>query len=499
MTKKSEAFLTGLALLAIAGPLAFDLGRAPVQTWDEARQAVNALEMLRSGGQWLVTTFQHQPDLWNTKPPLLIWLQALSMSVLGPTALAVRLPSLLAALGTVGLLYAAGRGLGRPALGLLAGALLVTMPGYVGPHVARSGDYDALLCGLVLGQVLATFFYAETGRRRYLALAAAAVGAAVLTKGVAGLLGLPSLGGYLLLEKKLWSTLRQPAFWLAAAGALAVPALYYGLRERALPGYWGAVWANELGGRYAHNMSAAQRPPLFHLANLLRSQCRLWGPLLPLAGLLAAGPPTASRRLGKLLALFLVNWLLVISLAKTKLEWYTAPMLPPLALLLALGLGAAYAWGRARLPRRTQQARWPPLLGGALALGLVVGPYGLTISRLVADRTGDPAWGGLNRYASYLRDYRSPPLPAQVLVYYPVAYPTSLQFYQQVLAERGVAVQPIGPDALPPALAPGTQVLVCLPHLRARLRQHYAVRVVNQREVCTLYEVQGPAQKIVNK
>jgi 4-amino-4-deoxy-L-arabinose transferase-like glycosyltransferase len=278
MTKKSEAFLTVLALLAIAWLLAFDLGRAPIQSWDEARQAVNALEMLRSGGQWLVTTFEHQPDLWNTKPPLLIWLQALSMHALGPTALAVRLPSLLATLGTVGLLYGAGRGVGRPALGLLAGALLVTMAGYLGPHVARSGDYDALLCGLVLGQVLATFFYVETGRRRYLALAAGAVGAAVLTKGVAGLLGLPSLGIYLLLEKKLWATLRQPAFWLAAAGALAAPALYYVLRERALPGYWATVWANELGGRYAHNMSAARRPALFHLANLLRYQCRLWWP-----------------------------------------------------------------------------------------------------------------------------------------------------------------------------------------------------------------------------
>jgi 4-amino-4-deoxy-L-arabinose transferase-like glycosyltransferase len=493
MTKKSEAFLTVLALLALAWPLAFDLGRAPIQSWDEARQAVNAFEMLSSGGQWLVTTFEHQPDLWNTKPPLLIWLQVLSMRALGPTALAVRLPSLLATLGTVGLLYGAGRGVGRPALGLLAGALLVTMAGYLGPHVARSGDYDALLCGLVLGQVLATFFYVETGRHRYLALAAGAVGAAVLTKGVAGLLGLLSLGIYLLLEKKLWATLRQPAFWLAAAGALAAPALYYVLRERALPGYWATVWANELGGRYAHNMSAARRPALFHLANLLRYQCRLWWPLLPLAGLLAVGPPTASSRLGKLLALFLGNWLLIISLAKTKMEWYTAPMLPPLALLLALGLGAAYAWALARLPQRLLLAQRQLLLGAALALALVAVPYGLAISRLVADREGDPVWGGLNRYGTYLRYYRPPHRPARLLAYYPVSYPASLTFYQETLAERGIAVQRIGPDSLPAALAPGTQVLVCLPHLRTRLLRRYAVRLLNQRTVCTLYEVQGPA------
>jgi hypothetical protein len=54
-------------------------------------------------------------------------------------------------------------------------------------------------------------------------------------------------------------------------------------------------------------------------------------------------------------------------------------------------------------------------------------------------------------------------------------------------------VQRIGPDSLPAALAPGTQVLVCLPHLRTRLLRRYAVRLLNQRTVCTLYEVQGPA------
>jgi 4-amino-4-deoxy-L-arabinose transferase-like glycosyltransferase len=55
-------------------------------------------------------TAYHQPDLGNTKPPLLNWLQALSMAVFGLSELAVRLPSLLVVPGTVGLLYVASRG-----------------------------------------------------------------------------------------------------------------------------------------------------------------------------------------------------------------------------------------------------------------------------------------------------------------------------------------------------------------------------------------------------
>jgi hypothetical protein len=61
MTHKHTAVGTALALIAISLPLAFDLSQAPIQTWDEARQAVNAFEMLRSGGHWLVTTYNHQP------------------------------------------------------------------------------------------------------------------------------------------------------------------------------------------------------------------------------------------------------------------------------------------------------------------------------------------------------------------------------------------------------------------------------------------------------
>jgi 4-amino-4-deoxy-L-arabinose transferase-like glycosyltransferase len=493
MAKKKHVFWTGLALLASCFPLAFDLGRAPLQTWDEARQAVNAFEMLHAGGQWLVTTFAHHPDLWNTKPPLLIWLQALSMAAFGPTPLAVRLPTLLATVSTVGLLYAAGRRLGQPGLGLLAGALLITMPGYLGPHVGRSGDYDALLALWVLAQLLATFAYAETSRGRYLALAAAAVSAAVLTKGVAGLLGVPSLGLYLLLRGRLGPALRRPAFWLAGVGALVAPALYYLLREQALPGYWVAVWANEVGGRYANTISAVHRPALYHVYNLL-SQSWPWGLLLPLTGLLAVGPATASRRLSGLLTLFLANWLLVISLAQTKLEWYTAPMLPPLALLLALALGAAYAWARSRWLAGGWLARRPALLASALAVGLVALPYGLAIRRIVLDRHGDLVLGGLNRYNAYLGGYRAPQRPAQLLVYYPITYYGGLQFDQEVQARRGLTVTRCSTDSLPTKLGAGHRVLVCLPHLLVRLRQHYRVRLLDEREACALYEVQGPAQ-----
>jgi hypothetical protein len=164
---------------------------------------------------------------------------------------------------------------------------------------------------------------------------------------------------------------------------LALPALYYVVRERALPGYWAAVAANELGGRFGHNMSPTPRPILYHVQNLLRYQLRPWWPLLPVVGvLLAASPPSPARRLGGLAGLFALSWLVIITLSKTKLEWYTAPMLPPLALLLALGLGLGYQRAQGWL-RLTPLGKLQPRLGLVLALALLVVPYACCASATI--------------------------------------------------------------------------------------------------------------------
>jgi hypothetical protein len=296
------------------------------------------------------------------------------------------------------------------------------------------------------------------------------------------------------------------------AVAVAGPLLFYGLREWALPGYLSAVWHNELGGRYAHDLINEIQPDcvdadpktraailpglptLYYVRNLVSYQCGLWVPLLPLVGLLALGRSSPSRRLGVLLGLFLATWLLVITLAKTKHAWYVAPMLPALALLLALGLGEAYTRGRVWLPAAVQRAKWYPLLGGALAVALLAWPYSRSFYWLRLEQQGNMMWNYEQAYSTYVRDYRPVKTPTHILLYYADCYAGSVRFYQESLADRGLLLSICGPTELPPALAPGAQVLVCTSQLRARLLRHYAVRLVDQREVCTLYEIQGLAQ-----
>jgi len=61
----------GLGLFLLFG----HIEKLPLRQYDEARQAINAMEMVQSGN-WLVTTYDGEPETWNTKPPLLIGLQA---------------------------------------------------------------------------------------------------------------------------------------------------------------------------------------------------------------------------------------------------------------------------------------------------------------------------------------------------------------------------------------------------------------------------------------
>jgi 4-amino-4-deoxy-L-arabinose transferase-like glycosyltransferase len=103
----------------------------------------------------------------------------------------------------------------RTSAGLLAGLALLTSKGFVAGHVARTGDYEALLLLFTTSQVLAVFAWLQTRQRRFLFLAGATVGLAVLTKGIAGLLFLPGIGIEVIRRGRLVTLLRQPATWAA--------------------------------------------------------------------------------------------------------------------------------------------------------------------------------------------------------------------------------------------------------------------------------------------
>jgi len=332
-------FIPGLLimLLVVALPLFSHLDELPLQNWDEARLAENAFEMDHDHN-YVVTHFFGNPDMWNTKPPLMIWLQVLFINILGMSELAVRLPATLAALATCLLIYwFLAKKLQTPLLGWLSCLVLITIPGYVGLHGTRTGDYDALVVLFLTAYSIYFYLYLEEGKRKYLALTFAAIILAGLTKGIAGLMLLPALFLYTIYKKKLLIVVKESYLYIGICSFVVVVIGYYFLREHYNPGYINAVKNNELGGRYSTVLENHYGGGNFYFRLLSEDTLKYW--FLPLVAGTIFGLQAKLkwlRDLSVFLLLLIVSYFLVINSAETKIPWYVMPLYPFASIIVAI-------------------------------------------------------------------------------------------------------------------------------------------------------------------
>ncbi len=334
-------------------PLFLHLNTTTLSVFDEARRACNAIEMVQNGNV-LVTHFEGEPDMWGTKPPLLIWIQATFMKIFGFNEMAVRLPSALAGLGMVLLLLFFGRKVLKNTLvGVFSVLILLTTNGYISDHVTRTGDFDALLCLWLMFYLLTFFRYAHEDdpgkKKKYLYFTSLFVFLAVFTKGVAGLFFLPGLFVFALLSKRVLPLMKNKHFWIAASLAILGVMSFYLLRDFYNPGYLDAVWNNEIGGRYQNALEGNGKPFLFYLKRLVNKDFYYLLLGVPLGIVTAYFGSPKERSLIGLLVINSIIFLAIISNAETKHYWYSAPILPSLALIVAFGVTAVFKLGYEKL------------------------------------------------------------------------------------------------------------------------------------------------------
>ncbi len=97
LLKNRNYILFALLLVLIYFPIFLHLTYMPIRMWDESITGVNAIEMA-SNHHYFVTYIDGHPDMYNCKPPLLLWCIVLSIKIFGFSELALRLPSAIAAL-----------------------------------------------------------------------------------------------------------------------------------------------------------------------------------------------------------------------------------------------------------------------------------------------------------------------------------------------------------------------------------------------------------------
>lgn len=199
---KKKYLLFLFITIILASFLSFwKLSETSVNQWDEARNGINAVEMYYSH-DYINLYYDHKPDTWNAKPPLLIWLIVLCYKIFGFGELALRLPSAIAAVVFFIYAFKLISLYEKPAFAFLVCVSLMACKGIIGPHVGRTGDFDALLVCLLTISVYHFCMFTDFGKNRSAILSGFFLGLAFYTKGTASVLLVPGMLIYLLFTRK---------------------------------------------------------------------------------------------------------------------------------------------------------------------------------------------------------------------------------------------------------------------------------------------------------
>lgn len=328
-----------LAVLVL-GLVAFvpGISSIPPMDRDESRFAQASKQMVESGD---LVTVRYQQDLRAKKPVGIYWMQASAAAILGTETIApYRLPSLIAAfvIALAGFHFAATlmeTRLAAVAAVMMASSLVLAAEA----HLAKT---DAALAASVLIQQMALWrIYRHcldgdyvTGKLALLFWGAMA--ASILLKGPIGpLIALLTIT-VLCLHDRSWRWLHglRPVLGFITLTVIVLPWVL--LVTHATDG---AFLATAIKGDLISKIKTGQEshgaPPLTHLALLVVT---FW----PASLLLVRGGIMVLQRWRDRAIIFLLGWLvpfwLVIELTPTKLPHYFLPVMPALAMLVALGI-----------------------------------------------------------------------------------------------------------------------------------------------------------------
>jgi 4-amino-4-deoxy-L-arabinose transferase-like glycosyltransferase len=318
----------------------YKLSDLPFRVWDEARLSTNAYEMTKTGNL-IVTTSSYRADLIGTKPPLMIWAQAVCIKLISLTELAVRFPAAACSAFTILIVFLFVYKLtGSKWTALTSGIVLCTANCYLFDHATRYGEYDSMLTFFTTGSLISFYMYTETvnGKRdRYLLLFFFLLAMGVLTKGIAGLLFAPPLFIYLLLRKQLTSTILNKYLITGIFLFVIMVGAFYISREIKSAGYLQAVAIQELGGRFNEVIEGHGGPWSFYWDYLKCDGFGSWYWALPTSICIFWFFP--NRKLARVVGFCLlasIGMLTAVSFSQTKLEWYVLPAIPLFAIIVSV-------------------------------------------------------------------------------------------------------------------------------------------------------------------
>jgi 4-amino-4-deoxy-L-arabinose transferase-like glycosyltransferase len=437
---------TSLAVLLAAAVLLPLLGHRPLTDWDEGIYAEIAREMLASHTLQGYLIPHWNGHLWFEKPPLQMWLTAVSLRLFGLTAFAARLPSALAGIAATGMLHAwLARHISRISA-WLGTVFLLSAFGF--QHAARVSETDTLLSAFCLFATLGLAHLLEGAARGWI-LFWIGFALALMTKGAASvLLPLTCVVLLCLHPRRMLQHAGTFALGLVLFLAVTLPWHLY-LVARFGRAFLGPYLGFHVLQRATGAIEGHSTGPWFYVWVLLISA----PPVALLYPFAIAKPLRQPERIAlRAPAVFALLGLCLFSVAKTRLPHYIAPLYPPFSLLAAACVSEWLKRDHGVRPRFTQNPWF--LAGGALALySLCAVATGPARRSLHNPRLGNGFYQPDNREAVALlqkaraRTQALPPGPLLVWRQGPVVTLTTDAFYSQRLAQQ------VSPTTPPPGTA----------------------------------------------
>ena len=345
-----RTFAAAILVLA-AFNVGFRLDREILTTWDETLYATTAAEMLQSG-EWIATTFNHQIDYYNAKPPLNVWLIAAAFKAFGISLLSLRLASAVSAWLTIALLQWWCRRCFGAATALASSLVLATMFAFFYLHSGKSGNMDAMFTLLILLTAIA-LWHGERQPRSFVWIGPL-IALSFLLRGMGCLMPAAIVVLTFVLRRGVAARERAPL-----AGGLALGA--------AMVASWVAARYTRDGWRFVRELvlqdfvNRVAEPldghggGIFYYLDTLQRDHYDWMTAASVVLALAVSTTgwralrEASSRIDPPLLRVLVVWAAVafvmpIAMA-TKLGWYLNPFYP----VFAIGIGGAIVWGLSTL------------------------------------------------------------------------------------------------------------------------------------------------------
>ena len=316
----SKYWLALLLLLVYLG----GLGRVGFLGPDEPRYASIGREMAHSG-DWITPRLDGTP--WFEKPPLLYWMIGAGHRLHLPDEWAARLPLALASLAFLWFFYATLEREFSARVALAATGILATSAGWVAYSLAAITDLPmsaALGAAVLIGVFGPSAIPSRARQTVWMGLVAGVfLGLAVLAKGFVPLV----------LIAPVWLIARRMRLAMLG-GCLAIAGPWYVMcAVRNGSAFWNEFFWKHHVDRFLHTTLDHPQPFWFYVPVLLAGLF----PWTPLAGLLFR-PRIYNDERVRFLIIWVVFGLIFFSAAQNKLPGYVLPLLPALAIVLAVAV-----------------------------------------------------------------------------------------------------------------------------------------------------------------